>query len=850
MSKALKNKVKLNDIVSVKDFGAVGDGVTDNSTAFQNALNSVSAVGGKLHIPKGTYKLNSPLTIDRSTATADPIEGDPTRITIEGDGAGSTLLVSTHAFPLLSYNGGTAAGVHAFFTMKDIGLLGPDRLLGSVGFQMEDSSYWEFERVNIDKFDTGFIGYDSLLGSYNKGRVVANNKGFFFNRGSNDSAYSSVTLLLHGDGTDESTVFTDNSGTPKTVTPLGAAKIDSAQYKFGSGSINFSGASSRLQVPHSAAFAFATGNWTIESWVRLSDVLSATKDVLFCKKASAGGIDWLQLERVASANQLRLNVSADGTTSAFTLSSTTGHLTNNTWHHVAVTRSGTEFVIWIDGEVRASTTSSISINASSSNPLTIGAEPDGTNNWKGFVDEFRVTSGVARYTIAVGAFPLATEPYPNQGTTGVGSYQSFPNALTLNNVYVSGSRRYGVYVMGGSSFNLINGTIEGNCLDSGTTYLTEECWGIRVENAGYEGRMGLNASGNYFEGNKGQADIWIVQTINAASHNISGNTFLRYFPTQYTQKCIQYDNSASTLASRVALIGNGFGAGETIDGPYPVSSLRPYVGSSLGKFFNSGNFFQNEIEVDRTVFESEGISVVSTNANATIGLQTHSPITLHLGTLTAQRDITLSLLGGYTGATFTLRRQGIGTFPLRVFSSGGVTPLIALWPATEARFIYDGSAWIYAGSEVLTPGSPALTNVRASRSTAFNLGTAAVTIPFTTEEIDTLDEYEPTTGVFTAKYAGNYLVTSTISTNTFAWQSGNQLNVRVTKNGTSYAVGTRDYKTSTTAASATSIVSTLVPLNASDTLTVQGFTDRTADADPNNLSASAISNHVSIIRVS
>ena len=60
MSKALENKVKLNDIVSVKDFGAVGDGTTDDRTAFS----SVDATATTIFVPKGTYLISSSLTLN------------------------------------------------------------------------------------------------------------------------------------------------------------------------------------------------------------------------------------------------------------------------------------------------------------------------------------------------------------------------------------------------------------------------------------------------------------------------------------------------------------------------------------------------------------------------------------------------------------------------------------------------------------------------------------------------------------------------------------------------------------------------------------------------------------------
>ncbi len=51
--------MQLSDIVSVKDFGAVGNGVTDDTSAIQSAINSVSSTGGSIFFPRGTYNVRS-----------------------------------------------------------------------------------------------------------------------------------------------------------------------------------------------------------------------------------------------------------------------------------------------------------------------------------------------------------------------------------------------------------------------------------------------------------------------------------------------------------------------------------------------------------------------------------------------------------------------------------------------------------------------------------------------------------------------------------------------------------------------------------------------------------------------
>jgi hypothetical protein len=72
------------DFISVKDFGAIGDGVTDDTVAIQAALTALTASGGGvLNFPKGTYIVSSALVINAP-------------IRLQGDGAG---YISWGAYP-------------------------------------------------------------------------------------------------------------------------------------------------------------------------------------------------------------------------------------------------------------------------------------------------------------------------------------------------------------------------------------------------------------------------------------------------------------------------------------------------------------------------------------------------------------------------------------------------------------------------------------------------------------------------------------------------------------------------------------------------------------------------------
>jgi hypothetical protein len=53
---------KMRESVSVKDFGAIGDGVTDDTAAIQDAIDAIATAGGELLFPAGTYLITSSIS--------------------------------------------------------------------------------------------------------------------------------------------------------------------------------------------------------------------------------------------------------------------------------------------------------------------------------------------------------------------------------------------------------------------------------------------------------------------------------------------------------------------------------------------------------------------------------------------------------------------------------------------------------------------------------------------------------------------------------------------------------------------------------------------------------------------
>ncbi len=198
------------------------------------------------------------------------------------------------------------------------------------------------------------------------------------------TAVSGTQLL-----TCQSRNFADNSTNAATLTAFNTVAVRSFNpFKRNTGqSYFFDGTGDYLSSPASPQFAFGTGDYTIEAWVYRTDsgVQRAIVDL------RGGGSNVNILFYMNSSNQL---VAFNSTTTWITSTST---IPSNQWTHVAITRSGTSVRLFINGVIVGTATNS-------DNNVSVGAVFVGrqngstTNDWLGYIDDVRITRGVARYT--------------------------------------------------------------------------------------------------------------------------------------------------------------------------------------------------------------------------------------------------------------------------------------------------------------------------------------------------------------------------------------------------------------------------------------------------------------------
>lgn len=235
------------------------------------------------------------------------------------------------------------------------------------GFVFDSSGVPTDREIRIYRRDTG-----ELLG---KTRSTGGDDG--------DPHFDKVSLLLHMTGADNSSVFVDSSKNSYTQAPSSSAKIIQSQadpFGISNGVGYFSGVGHQMAAP-AAALPSGSEDATLELYVRPEN--TGTTRVLLNRDTTG----------------FNFEIQAGGLLGLYFYGPDTyisgGSVPNLAWSHVAFSRQGNTFRLFVNGQIVATATQAISFNGAL---FFIGSTHQGILPYKGCMSGLRITKGMARYT--------------------------------------------------------------------------------------------------------------------------------------------------------------------------------------------------------------------------------------------------------------------------------------------------------------------------------------------------------------------------------------------------------------------------------------------------------------------
>lgn len=216
------------------------------------------------------------------------------------------------------------------------------------------------------------------------------------------------SALLHMDGANAGTVFSEETG--KVVTRVGSAITSTTYAKFGATSALLNGTTDCLTVPSSTDLLFGSGDFTLEAFIRPTALpgVGVTETILSKYDSSGTARSYaVDLSNASGTPQITVALSSAGTAADLVmLLNYTCSLVSFT--HIEVCRYGTTIYVFANGTLLGTASYSASLYANSATAFTIGARSNSIGFFPGYIDEVRVSKGLARHTSDFSAAPIVS----------------------------------------------------------------------------------------------------------------------------------------------------------------------------------------------------------------------------------------------------------------------------------------------------------------------------------------------------------------------------------------------------------------------------------------------------------
>jgi hypothetical protein len=267
-----------------------------------------------------------------------------------------------------------------------------------------------------------------------------------------------------------------------TITASGNTQHKTAQYKFGATSMYFDGSGDYLSIPDHDDFHFAGGDFTVDFWIYKDSSVYEEYEGIVGQFWNTSPFQQAWMLAFHNDSKLYFHYDASPTGgSETTTSGVTFTSFDDKWTHVALVRNSTNLYMFFDGTLQLTHNIGSNLIGDAATPLIIGGYRDYIK-LKGYLDEFRISKGIARWTEDF------TVPYK--------AYADSTPALLTGGYTITGS-----------------GTIENGLIDS-----TDQ----------WEGSTYINTLGTVLEGElTGNVKFpagHVIQTVHGANMTVGGST--------------------------------------------------------------------------------------------------------------------------------------------------------------------------------------------------------------------------------------------------------------------------------------------------------------------------------------